>query len=514
MSYILGVDIGTQGIKAVLLDEGLQVVEQAYSEHEYIQPHPNWFEHDAEKTWWGGFTAIVQQLRQKRPFAPQEIIGVGCSGVSPCLLPVNSAGEPLRNAILYGIDTRSTREVEALTQQLGEERILALAKMTLSTQFVGPKLLWYKTHEPEKFAQTTKIFTTSNYIIYKLTGKHVLDHTQAALHSPFYEYDRKIWNESLCELLEIPLTLFPELKHSHDIAGTVTKKAAAETGLAADTPVVVSNGDALTEAVSTGGFNPGEVVVIYGTTGLLIMTTEQCSALRELWILPHPILEHGHTIIGGTAATGALTKWFRDNFGDIEWLMQQRSTMNAYTLLGEQAERIAPGSEGLVVLPYFSGERTPLNDPLARGVIMGLTVSHSRAHVYRALLEGAAYSFQHHFEVFRRYGFQVSKVFACGGGTKCRVWPQIVSDVLGHDQVLLHTPLGAEIGSAYLAAKALGLIDDIQAHIMRRSGEHSRTITVNPRNYEVYQEYYAVYRSLYEHIQQDMHTLARLPERK
>ena len=446
MAYILGVDIGTQGIKGVLLDEQLQVVASAYREHEYFQPKPNWFEHDGEKTWWAGFKYIVRQLREKRFFSPKDILGIGCSGVSPCLLPVDHKGQPLRNAILYGIDTRSKDEVEELTRQLGEERILALTKMSLSTQFLGPKVIWYKKHEPDKFTQTKKIFTTSNYIIYKLTGNFVLDHTQAALCSPFYDYDRHSWNEDLCEGLEIPITLFPTLKQSYEIAGTVTKKAAEETGLAPNTPVVVGNCDALAEAVSTGGFNPGEVTLIYGTTGLILLTTNHSPALKELWMLPHPVLEHGHTAAGGTAATGALTKWFRDNFGDIEKLMQQRSEVNAYTLLGKQAETIPAGSEGLLVLPYFSGERTPLNDPLARGVIMGLTVSHSRAHLYRALLEGAAYSFRHHFDVFERYGLHISKVFACGGGTKCPLWLQIVTDVLGHDQVLLQSPLGAEIG--------------------------------------------------------------------
>jgi xylulokinase len=513
MAYILGVDIGTQGIKGVLLDEQLQIVARAYREHEYLQPRPTWFEHDGEATWWAGFTDIVHQLRAIRSFAPTDILGVGCSGVTPCLLPTDQAGKPLRNAILYGIDTRSTAEVEELTRQLGAEHVLELTRMSLSNQFVGPKIIWYKKHEPDRFKRTKKIFTTTNYIIYKLTGNCVLDHAQAALFSPFYQYDQQTWNEGLCERLGIPLTLFPELKQSYEIAGVVTPKAAEATGLSPQTPVIVGTCDSLAEAVSTGGFGKGEVTLIYGTTGLIVMTTERSPAAKELWILPHPVLQNSYMAAGGTATTGALTKWFRDNFGDVEKRMQHRNKVNAYTLLGEQAQAIPPGSDGLLVLPYFCGERTPLNDPLARGVIMGLTVSHSRAHLYRALLEGAAYSFQHHFDVFRRYGFQISKVFACGGGAKCPVWPQIVTDVLGYDQVLLQAPLGSEIGSAYLVAQALGLIDNIQAHIIRASGKRLQTTTVNRRNHALYQEYYRVYRTLYGNIQHDMHTLARIAER-
>ena len=508
MAYLLGADIGTQGIKGVLLDESLNVAAKSYIEHDYIQPKQNWFEHDAEKTWWEGLNRIVRQLLEKACVSPKEILGIGCSTITPCMLPVDGDGKPLRNAILYGIDTRSKEELNEITAQLGEERLLQIGRMPLSTQSVGPKIVWFKKNESELFARTKRIFTASNYITYRLTGNFVLDHTQAALFNPLYNFATGEWEKEVCHTLGLSLDLFPELKHCHDLAGTVTKKAAAETGFTEGTPVVVGSGDALTEFVSGGGFSSGEVTLIYGTTGIIAITTDNAPPMREVFILPHPVLDDRYVSWGGTATTGALTKWFRDNFGDVEKIMQERMQISAYTLLSNQAEEISPGSEGLIVLPYFSGERTPINDPLARGVIMGLTTYHKRAHLYRALLEGAAYSFQHHFEVFENYGFEISKVIACGGGAKSNLWVQIVSDVTGHDQLIPEIPLGAEIGSAYLAAKAIGVLDDIAAFIKNISNRNIRTVKSNRAHHTQYIDYYKIYRSLYEGIKTEMHDLA------
>ena len=177
MGYLLGVDIGTQGIKGVLLDETLKIVKKAYIEHNYIQPKANWFEHDAEETWWKGFKIIIQKLFTQVSFSPQEIVGIGCSGVSPCMLPIDNRDKPLRNAILYGIDTRAQNEMREMTQRLGEKKLLEINKQPLTSQSVGPKILWYKTNEPEKFKKTKKIFTSTNYIVYKLTGNYILDYS-------------------------------------------------------------------------------------------------------------------------------------------------------------------------------------------------------------------------------------------------------------------------------------------------------------------------------------------------
>lgn len=509
MRYILGVDIGTQGVKGVILDEKLKVVKKAYIEHDYMQPKPNWFEHDAEKTWWNGFKIIANMLFDDKKISPKNIACVGCSGVSPCLLPIDKNNNPLRNAILYGIDGRAQDEIVEITQKLGEKKLLEINKQPLTTQSVGPKIVWYKKNEKEKFEKTDKIFTTTSYIVYKLTDEYIMDHTQAAFFGPFYNFDRREWDRNISKSFSIPFSLFPPLKNAHEVSGHITSKAAQETGLAQGTPVIAGTADGFAELLSVGAIKPGEATIIYGTTGIISIATNKLKVIKELWTLPHIMMPGHYFVSGGTATSAALTKWFRDNFGEMEKIMQDRIKTNAYDLLIKQIDDIPVGSSGLLVLPYFSGERTPINDPLSSGVIMGLNVSHSRAHIYRALLEGAAYSFRHHFEIFKEHGFAIKKVVACGGGVKSKAWVKIVSDVLGYDQYISNVPMGSEIGSAYMSAQAIGLFKDYNELINTVSeGNLPEKIPFDTRNHQKYTQYYQVFRSLYENAKNDMHKLS------
>ena len=512
MNYILGIDIGTQGIKGVIINEKLEPIARGYVEHHYLQPRPNWYEHDAEEIWWGGFKKMVQELLRQIDFDTKNIISVGFSGLAPCFLPVDKKGEPLRNAILYGIDTRAKKEIQQIYQELGEERIYKLNKQSITSQTVGPKMIWFKNNEPENFQKMAKFFTTTNYIAYKLTGNYVIDHSQASQFGPFYNFDKHSWDKEMCDLFEMPFDIFPPIKNSTDQAGTVTAHAAAETGLKEGTPIMIGTADGFAEVFSTGAFEKGEITLIYGTTGLIIINTDKCPVLKELWIAPHPIDSTQYLAVGGTVATGALTKWFRDNFGEVEKIMHERIHINAYDLLIKQAEEVEPGSSGLVVLPYFSGERTPINDPLARGMIFGLMVYHNRAHIYRSLLEAAAYSFNHHIEVFREYQFDISRVIACGGGTKSRLWTQIVSDVIGYNQFVPGAPLGSEIGSAYMSAYSIGLINSLDVLKDMIAKQDTKKIQYNKNNHMIYKKYYHIYKQLYLNNKEAMHEISDLME--
>lgn len=240
------------------------------------------------------------------------------------MLPVDDKDNPLRNAIFYGIDTRAQNEIREMTQLFGEEKLLEINKQPLTTQSVGPKILWYKKNEPEKYKKTKMIFTTSNYIVYKLTGKYVLDYTQAAFFGHFYNFDKHCWNKEICESFDISLNLFPELKNVKDIAGKVSQKAAEETGLSKGIPIITGTADGIAEIISAGSSKPGEVTLVYGTTGIISIITNKIPSIKELWILPHFLFSGKYLVLGGTATCAALTKWFRDNFGDVEKIMQKR----------------------------------------------------------------------------------------------------------------------------------------------------------------------------------------------
>ena len=338
-----------------------------------------------------------------------------------------------------------------------------------------------------------------------------MDHTQAAFFGPFYNFNQRKWDPEMCQLFGVPFSWFPSLKNAHQVAGYITKNISQETGLKEGTPVVSGTADGMAEVISAGAVEPGEVTLIYGTTGIISINTERLQTIKELWTLPHFMLPGHYFVLGGTATSAALTKWFRDNFGDIESVMQQRTGVNAYELLAKQASTIKPGSDGLLVLPYFSGERTPIHDPLASGLMMGLNVMHSRRHIYRALLEGAAYSFRHHFEIFKNNGLAIKNVVACGGGAKSETWVQIVSDILGYDQSISRVDIGSEIGMAYMAAKAINLFDSYYDIIKTAAqGKLPKKIAYNKKNFQLYSQYYQIYRSVYQNVKNDMHRLVNI----
>jgi len=508
MAYILGVDIGTQTAKGVLLTEDLKVMAREYIEHGISIPQPGWAEHDAEEIWWNGFKRVLRGLVERVRCSPRKIISIGISALGSSLLPLSVEGIPLRPALLY-CDLRSQDEVEKILQRLGEEFIMQMGGNVLSAESIGPKLLWFKKNEPERFARTGRILTATSYIICKLTSETVLDYSQATFFTPFYDYNNMTWNEEVCDSLGIPCKLLPELKHPTDIAGTITAEAARDTGLKEGTPVITSTADGFAESISMGSLAEGVTTLLYGTTTCIQVVTRGVSPISELRLAPHPLLPQQDLVHGATATSGALARWFRDNFGHVEREVQEKLGINAYELLDREAARVPAGSNGLVVLPYFSGERTPINDSLARGVIIGLTTYHSRGHLYRALLEGTAYAVKHHFGILKNHGVKPAEIIASGGGTKSPLWVQITSDVIGQDQILPRVATGAEIGAAYLAALAIGVIDN-PSTLREKIMKGARLITTNKANYELYQEYYTIYRGIYNKIKEDMHSLARL----
>lgn len=511
MEYVLGVDVGTQGTKGVFLDNDLEVIAKEYVEHEVNpQKKPGWMEHDAEKVWWGGFRRTLTKLLKQVSFPPDEIVGIGCSGLGINMLPLSKEGSPIRPALLYS-DTRASEEVKEMNNELGDKYILRKTKNSLSTQFAGPRILWFKKNEPNKFDKTSKIVTTSNYLVYKLTGNLVLDYPQAAFFGPFFDYPDISWDEKILGKFDVSPDLLPDLQNPTEIAGEITEEIANKTGLSKGTPVVTGTIDALAEAVSMGSFSKGIVTLIYGTTSVITSVSKKANSHGELLTVPHPVLGDHNLIIGATATAGALTKWFRDNFGYLEKEVQEKLGINAYQLLSQEAAQVPPGAEGLLILPYFSGERTPINDELARGLIIGLTTYHTKRHLYRALLESTGYAFKHNLDVLKDLDLDIEEMIASGGGTKDELWPQMVSDITGQEQVIPVTSTGAEIGAAYLAGLATGVVSNHQElkETIHKGGER---LNPDKKKHNFYQKYYGIYRGLYEQTKDAMHSLAKLGE--
>ncbi|MGV1046971.1 MAG: FGGY-family carbohydrate kinase [Solirubrobacterales bacterium] len=441
-ALLLGIDVGTSSAKGVLTTADGDLVATRVREHGGLSlPRPGWAEHDADAVWWAEVCAISRELTAEA----DGIAAVCVSGIGPCLLPTDGAGRPLRPAILYGIDTRASAEVAELTETLGAARILDRGGSALSSQAVGPKLLWLRRAEPEVWSATRRFFMASSYAMHRLTGEYVLDHHSASQCDPLYDLAARSWAEDWAQEIAPGLEL-PRLAWSNEVVGAVHEVGEAQTGIAAGTPVCAGTIDAWAEAHSVGVCAPRDFMLMYGTTMFMVQVGDAVVADPLIWTTAG-VREGTITHAGGLSTSGALTSWLRELTGGV-----------AYGELLAEAAALAPGAEGLLVLPYFAGERTPLHDPDARGVIAGLTLAHGRGHLYRALLEGSAYAVRHALEAFDAALGGGRRIVAVGGGTTGRTWTQIVSDVTGVAQEVPAVTVGASYGDALLAAQAVGLV--------------------------------------------------------
>ncbi|WP_223422822.1 FGGY-family carbohydrate kinase [Tateyamaria pelophila] len=485
MAYTLGIDIGTYETKGVLVDESGTIHAQAARGHKMLVPHPGWAEHRPEEDWWGDFVFICQTLLGESRVDPADIKAVACSAIGPCMLPVDAHGAPLMNAVLYGVDGRAEAEVRELTDRIGEDTIITRGGNALTSQSVGPKILWLKRNRPEIFANTAYILTSTSFLVQRLTGQAVIDHYTAANFSPLYDVATQSWTDDLADGI-LPLDKLPRLLWSNEIAGQITPKAAEATGLAVGTPVTAGTIDAAAEALSVGADQPGDMMMMYGSTIFIILRAQSQVSDPRIWYAPW-LFEGEHASMAGLATSGTLTHWFRDQ------LARDLDPADAFPVLAKEAAASPPGANGLLMLPYFSGERTPIHDTLAKGALFGLNLTHTRGDMYRALIEGIAYGTRHVTDTFAELGQSPTRLLAVGGGTKNELWVQATSDITGIDQIVCEKTTGASYGDAFLAALAVGLVarGDIA-----KWNPAERTVTAQAA--PIYDTSYDLFRRLYE----------------
>jgi len=494
---LLGVDVGTYSSKGVLVEPDGTVLRTHVVDHEMAIPHPGWAEQDADAVWWGDVVKICHALLDGQPYGGEDVGGVALSAIGPCMLPLDAKGRPLRPGILYGVDTRAAKEIESLTHTLGEDTVYDFSGMVFTSQAVGPKILWMKNNEPELWKKVDHITTASSYLIYRLTGEKAIDRHTASHYMPLMDIHRLEWSNRFAEGL-VGADKLPRLGWSDELAGRVNRAGAAETGLRVGTPVAVGAVDALSEGISVGAVQPGDLMIMYGSTAFFILVLDAPRPDPRMWTVAGAF-QGQYNLAAGMATTGSLTRWFRDE------LAADLPTETAYATLFAAAESVPPGAGGLIVLPYFSGERTPINDPLARGVIMGLTLAHTRKDLYRAVLESVAYGIRHNIETFNAIGAGVRRVVAVGGGTKSTTWLQIVSDVAGIAQIVPALTIGASYGDAFLAGLAAGILTRGDLKVWVKPGT---TVVPNSKRKALYDRYYADYLLLYERTKDIMHRLS------
>jgi xylulokinase len=491
---VLGVDIGTSSTKGVLCGADGRILATHTVPHTTSLPGPGLAEHDAEGVWWHDLVEVVRAVLDGGADSggATAVQAVCVSGIGPCALVTDAQGRPLRPAILYGIDTRATSEIVELTGELGARAIVERCGCPLTSQAVGPKLLWLRRHEPEVWNRARMLLMASSFAVQRLTGEYVLDHHSASQCTPLYDLDETRWIPEWADLIAPGLPL-PELAWPGEVVGQVTTAAAAACGLRVGTPVLAGTIDAWSEALSAGVTRPGDCMVMYGTSMFMVNVAPQARPDSRLW-LTNGIEPRMRTMAAGMGTFGAITEWFR------------KLTGAPFEMLGQEAAAIPPGSEGVLALPYFAGERTPLFDADARGVLAGMTLRHGRGHLFRALLEGAAFGVRHNLDTMAAAGAPPERLVAVGGAAHDPLWRQIISDVSGREQEVPEILTGAAYGDALLASRAAGLVD--AETLWNRPGECVRPNRGAER--AVYDQLYEIYLTLYPTSAEAVHALARM----
>ena len=500
-AYYMGIDVGTFETKGVLVDEQFSVIAETSARHGMDNPMPGFFEHDAEAVWWKDFCEVSKGLIEKAGIRPEEIAAVGSDVLGCDCLPVDEHCRPLRKAILYGIDARATQEIAYLNEYYGEEKVRELFGHPLCSDDIGPKILWIRRNEPEIYEKTYKFLTGSSYITAKLTGEYVIDQFLArSSFSPMYDADGRIV-PSQCGPFCRPDQL-AECRFVHDIAGYVKAEASAATGLCVGTPVICGTGDSTSEAISVGITEPGKLMFQFGSSLFFYYCSDHL--VYDDRVYGHNFTIPGtFSVSGGTNTAGTLTRWMRDTL--YPELTKDGDAGSAWQAMAARAAAIPPGSNGLIVLPYFAGERCPINDAGAKGMIFGLTLEHTKDHLYRAALEGIAYGIAQNIRILESLGLPVDTLIAVGGGTRNPVWMQIVADVIQKPVSIPKVSIGASYGSALLAALGIGSLKSF--HDLSLVIRPDQTIMPGEAGAAVYRTYQDIFDRLYPATKDLMHLL-------
>jgi xylulokinase len=498
MSHLMGIDVSTTGVKALLINESGDVAGTATTDLMISTPQPLWSEQDPAD-WWNGAVSSIRRVLKDTGLSGDQIVGIGLTGQMHGLTLLDQAAEVLRPAILWN-DQRTGPQCDEIRERLGRKRLIEITGNDALTGFTAPKILWVRENEPKLFARTRQILLPKDYVRFKLTADYATDRAGAA-GTLLLDIKKRDWSVEMLEALEFPAEWLPPTHEGPEITGHVSADAAQATGLKTGTPVVAGGGDQAAQAVGVGAVQPGIVALTLGTSGVVFASTGQPFIESEgrLHAFCHAVPGRWH-LMGVMLSAGGSLRWYRDTL----------APGTDYDALLAPVAEVPPGSEGLLFLPYLTGERTPHPDPLARGAFVGLTVRHAQSHLTRAVLEGVAFGLRDSFELIRGAGLErITQVRVSGGGAKSLLWRQVLADVLDVELVTVNTTEGAAYGAALLAgvAPAAGIWPDVDAACratVRQTGSTSPEPDVVAR----YEQGYALYRQLYPALKGVLHGLS------
>ncbi len=491
---LLGIDVSTTGVKALLIDSDGAIVDSFTSPLQLSNPRPLWSEQHPHD-WWQAAVNSIQQVLSK--ISAGEIAAIGLTGQMHGLVLLDERGEVLRPAILWN-DQRCAAECDEIRARIGKERLVQVSGNDALTGFTAPKIVWVRKHEPEVYSRARHVLLPKDYLRYKLTAEFAMDKADGS-GTLLFDLEKRDWSTDVLDALEIPTAWLPRTFEGPEITGKISREAAAATGLQEGTVVVAGGGDQSAQAVGVGAIRPGVMAVTLGTSGVVFAATESPLIESEgrLHAFCHAVPDRWHLMGVMLSAAGSL-QWYRDTL----------APNGPFAELVDEAANVPAGSDGLLFLPYLCGERTPHPDPLARGAWVGLTNRHTRSHLTRAVLEGVAFGLKDIFSLMQDVGLrEIDQVRISGGGAKSNVWRQILADILESELVTVNTTEGAAYGAALLAGVAAGVwsnVDSACAETIRVSDR----ITPNVTNVSRYAEMYRQYQALYPALRTISHSLS------
>ena len=494
--HCLGIDVGTTSVKVILISDQGRIVDEESAAHDLISLYPNWAEEDA-LVWWAGVKKAVKALCGRNAALAGDIGAVGVSSMVPAIVMLDDQGRPVRNTIQQN-DARALDQIAEVAARLDQDELFRLTGGYTNQQHVLPRLLWVRENEPEVWRRTATVTGACDYITYRLTGQWSIE-VNWAVESGLYDIRRQCWIDKYFEAYDLPRRFFPPVNQSISVVGR-TLDFLSELGLPAGIPVIAGSADHVASTLAAGIIDAGDLLIKFGGAGDILYCLDSVEVSEKLFFDYH-IVPDKYLLNGCMAASGSLVKWYTKDILGID-------DQAVFKRMDQEAEKVPPASEGLIILPYFLGEKTPIFDPEARGVMFGLTLSHTRAHIFRAVLEAVIYGFRHHLDVMKDMGHIPRRVYATNGGAKSAFWCQIAADVLKAPVRSFPGHPGSALGVAFLAGMGVGIFrqwDEIHKFLA-----DYQSFEPEPAHTAIYDKSYEVYRSIYEELKPSFKRLRNL----